>query len=555
MNAPTTDPGIAILRAPLTAIALSMTGVQQLRRKHFNQTKLDELAASLKAIGQLQPVVVRPLPIGRDDGPASYELVAGERRVLAAIKAGFEAIDATVRDLTDDQVLEAQLVENLQREDVHPLEEAEGYHELMRLKDLTADQVGALVGKSRSWVYARLKLRALSAEGREALASGRLDASRALLVAQVANPKLQKKALALATETIYDGSPLHSYRRLQEKIRDGFTENLADAVFPLDEDRMPIGKGKAARTAPACTACPHRIVEDGAADACGEPACYAQKTAVYWARKRADAEAAGRTILTGDDARAAIPTPSWQSDQLVTGDWVLLDSPCSDVAFSEPEPEDDDGPEWRAWNQRENAYTPPTFRTLLDGLPVDTVLAEHPDGSLAELAPTKAVKALLKAKGIKLTVPREERSADDDEAARQDPAERMAAEAKWRREEAIELEYRKRLLTATWAKWKGPLKRPDLLQIADCVCDYDLPAAVSDLLEGPDDEPVDAKAISKLKDDELVRLIVFAAIGGEAERTHGKPASLLALAQRFRIDPKKIRAEAKAAVGKQEPAA
>ena len=140
-------------------------------RKTFDAAKLQELATSIKAIGLHQPVVVRPLPASRVADTSidtatgkprkvrpTYELVCGERRYRASKLAGMDDISALIRDLTDDQVMEIQIVENLQRDDLSELEEAEGYEQLMKHSGLTADQVGEKIGKSRAYVYARLKL-------------------------------------------------------------------------------------------------------------------------------------------------------------------------------------------------------------------------------------------------------------------------------------------------------------------------------------------------------------------------------------------------------------
>lgn len=123
-------------------------------RKTF--ADLDDLAASIREQGVMQPILVRlwpddyPTPEGRDDRPA-YEIVAGERRYRAAQLAGLDSIPALVRPLNTRQVLEAQIVENLQRRDVTELEEAEGYQLMMRDHGYTADQLAEKVGKSRSY--------------------------------------------------------------------------------------------------------------------------------------------------------------------------------------------------------------------------------------------------------------------------------------------------------------------------------------------------------------------------------------------------------------------
>lgn len=156
MNAPQTaaelsKPTISMLA--LSELVPSNTHIQELRRARFDQKLITELAESIKGVGVLQAILVRPLPAGEGSkalqklGRNVHQIVAGERRFLAAKKAGLNEIPATVRELTDEQVLEVQLIENLQREDLHELEEAEGYEELMKLKKISADAVGDMVGR------------------------------------------------------------------------------------------------------------------------------------------------------------------------------------------------------------------------------------------------------------------------------------------------------------------------------------------------------------------------------------------------------------------------
>jgi ParB/RepB/Spo0J family partition protein len=139
---------------PCAAIAPSETRIQQLRRKRYDMESLKDLAASIGKLGVQQPGVVRKLPAMR--GLAAYELVAGERRWRASRLADAHHFPAIIRELTDAEVLEIQLVENIQRETLHELEEAVGYEELMKTAKVSAEQVADKVGKSRSWVYSRL---------------------------------------------------------------------------------------------------------------------------------------------------------------------------------------------------------------------------------------------------------------------------------------------------------------------------------------------------------------------------------------------------------------
>jgi ParB family chromosome partitioning protein len=123
----------------------------------FDKEKLEQLAESIRAVGVQQPAVVRK---AAENG--KYELVAGERRWRAARLAGLEALPCVVRELDDVAVLKIQTIENLQREDVHPLDEAEGYARLIKLAKYDVETIAHELGKSISYVYQRLKLRDLA---------------------------------------------------------------------------------------------------------------------------------------------------------------------------------------------------------------------------------------------------------------------------------------------------------------------------------------------------------------------------------------------------------
>src|ERR1700761_1738953 len=150
-------------------------------RRHFDDTLLDELASSIRQHGLLQPILVRPLA-GETD---AYEIIAGERRWRAAQRASLHDVPVIVQTLTDTQALEIALVENLQRQDLSALEEAEGYKRLMDEFGHSHAELGDLVGKSRSHVANMLRLLALPDRVKAMVQSGELSAghARALLTA------------------------------------------------------------------------------------------------------------------------------------------------------------------------------------------------------------------------------------------------------------------------------------------------------------------------------------------------------------------------------------
>ena len=121
-------------------------------RKHFSEEALAELADSIRTHGVLQPLLVRPLPSGR------YQLVAGERRWRASRMAGLSELPVVIREMTDAEAMQLALIENLQREDLNPVEEALGYRQLMDTCGMTQERVAAAVGKSRPAVANALRL-------------------------------------------------------------------------------------------------------------------------------------------------------------------------------------------------------------------------------------------------------------------------------------------------------------------------------------------------------------------------------------------------------------
>ena len=164
-------------------------------RKRFSPEDLEELAASIREVGLLQPVVVRPTGAG-------YELLVGERRLRAARLAGVERIPAIVREAEDREGLEQALVENLQRTDLGPLEEAQAYRSLVELFELTQEEVARRVGKSRVHVTNTLRLIELPGPIRELVEEGGLSAGHARAILAIKDPTLQE---ATARRVVEEG--------------------------------------------------------------------------------------------------------------------------------------------------------------------------------------------------------------------------------------------------------------------------------------------------------------------------------------------------------------
>lgn len=152
-------------------------------RRTFSEDDLKSLAASIAEKGLLQPVLVRPAPTG-----GGYQIVAGERRWRAAQLARLHEIPVLVRDLTDRETLEIAIVENVQRADLNPVEEARAYKQLVDRFEHTQDEIARAVGKSRSHIANMMRLLALPASVLDHLASGRLTMGHARAIATAPNP-------------------------------------------------------------------------------------------------------------------------------------------------------------------------------------------------------------------------------------------------------------------------------------------------------------------------------------------------------------------------------
>ena len=163
---------------PIEFIARS----QRNPRRHFDENELQDLAASIRQHGIVQPVVVRTVGVNR------YEIIAGERRWRAAQLAGFTDVPVIVRDVDDRTALELAIVENVQRSDLNPLEEAMGYEQLIAEHGYTQNDLGEIIGKSRSHVANSLRLLKLPDPVRDMLADGSLSAGHARALVSTSDP-------------------------------------------------------------------------------------------------------------------------------------------------------------------------------------------------------------------------------------------------------------------------------------------------------------------------------------------------------------------------------
>lgn len=157
-------------------------------RKQFDENALSELSASIAQHGILQPLLVRPLAIG------GYQLVAGERRWRAARMAGLTEAPVVIREMTDQEAAELAMIENLQREDLNPIEVAEGCHQLIEKYGLTQETAAKKLGKSRSSVTNSLRLLALPQEVRHKVSEGILSAGHAKVLLGLPTQELMQQA-------------------------------------------------------------------------------------------------------------------------------------------------------------------------------------------------------------------------------------------------------------------------------------------------------------------------------------------------------------------------
>ncbi|MBI1186423.1 MAG: ParB/RepB/Spo0J family partition protein [Alphaproteobacteria bacterium] len=179
-------------------------------RKHFDERELEELADSIRTHGVLQPILVRPLP----NHPGRYEIVAGERRWRAAQKASLHVIPAVIRELDDTEILEIGIIENVQRADLNPIEEAQGYQALMDRFGRTQQDVADVVGKSRPHVANMLRLLSLSGDIQDMVRDGRLSAGHARAILTAPDP------MELALKAIREQLNVREIERIAQAAKD-----------------------------------------------------------------------------------------------------------------------------------------------------------------------------------------------------------------------------------------------------------------------------------------------------------------------------------------------
>lgn len=284
---------------PLQALATSPTNPRQ----SFDPERLAQLAASIKERGVLQPILVRPNPRQNDKGK-QFEIIAGERRFRASKLAKRAEIPARIVQMSDEEVLHVQIIENLQREDVHPLDEAAGFAHLKNSTGYAIAEIAQKVAKDARYVARRLALINLTPEAQADFRGDRLTLAHALELCRL-TPEIQTEALAACFESrqIYDPEqqtwrrqldrerPARHVRYLQEWIEQNVHLNLAKAAFKTDDARLR-------DDGLTCLACPHRSGSDTGlfhdiknGQTCLQPLCYQAKLQTFMQIKRTEIEA------------------------------------------------------------------------------------------------------------------------------------------------------------------------------------------------------------------------------------------------------------------------
>ena len=222
----TLEDGVSTVTLPLDEIIPN----REQPRKQFDDQALADLSASIAQHGVLQPLLVRPMPDG------SYQLVAGERRWRASRMAGLTEVPVVIRDMDEQESAELALIENLQREDLNPMEEAIGYRTLMENYGMTQEQTAQVVNKSRPAVANALRLLQLPEAVTELVASGKLAAGHARTVLAFEGEAAQ---IAAATAAVDKGLSVRELEKMakaakkaprttpQPKVRDSFYDEVA----------------------------------------------------------------------------------------------------------------------------------------------------------------------------------------------------------------------------------------------------------------------------------------------------------------------------------------
>jgi len=340
----------------------------QPRRRNANKG-LETLTESVREKGVLEPLLVRivnGLP----------ECVFGHRRKLAAVGAGVDTVPCIVRDLSDDQVLEAQLIENIEREDMHPLDEADGFASLIK-RGYDVARIAGKIGRPVAYVAQRLKLCSLSKEARAALDAESISLGVALLIAKLPTAKIQAEALdRVGGGRSFGVEGLMSVADAREEIEQYVMLKLGEAPF----DRAD---GELVPSAGPCTTCPKRtgmqtelFGDASSPDLCTDPVCYRGKLDALWKIRTKRHKDAGGEVLSQKDAEEVLHRVGYTGS-----DYVRLDSKHYPRG----------GGKARTIKQLFGKEPPPIVlaRDKHSGLPVELVARKDADAAIRKAEPAE----------------------------------------------------------------------------------------------------------------------------------------------------------------------
>src|ERR1700687_5050590 len=258
------------VNVPLAQLVESSTNP----RKTFDEERLEELAESIRTKGVLSPILAR-----RVNG--HFEIVSGARRYRAAQRAGVLELPVRIVVLTDAEAIETQIIENIQRADVHPFEEAQGFRVLLEREgaDYSIEKIAAKTGKAASFIAKRLKLLDLTPPAADAFTAGHIGVEHALLIAKLA-PEMQEKALAHCFDGYFAANDsersLVPASRLQAWIEQNVYLSLKSVPFSKDDERLLPEAG-------SCANCPKRtgfntlLFSEVKDDSCSDAGCFNRK--------------------------------------------------------------------------------------------------------------------------------------------------------------------------------------------------------------------------------------------------------------------------------------
>ncbi len=199
-------------------------------RQYFDDARLEELAASIRSNGILQPIVVRRQG-------ERFEIIAGERRWRAAQKAGIVRVPCVIKDVPDGKVLELSLIENIQREELNPIEEASAYHRLIEQLNVTQEEIAQRVGKDRSSIANSLRLLKLPEAIQRLVEDAKLSMGHARALLGLESAELQQAA---AQEVLNKGLSVRATEELVKQVRDGGTTSRRGVAAALQSENANI---------------------------------------------------------------------------------------------------------------------------------------------------------------------------------------------------------------------------------------------------------------------------------------------------------------------------